>query len=183
MTADDPLVVDSGELIGLDESALRIGEAVLSWQEPVLKVSKPQNDGTPDDVLQSHLGLPIFSKRLRDAAEAAGIADVQYLPVRVRRPNGVELTGFTIANVITRRSALDRARSDLEQFPDDYFLPERRGRIRALRTPVLLKQALDGCDVMRLEEFLPAIYVSERFKCVFEKHRLTGFSFHEVEVA
>jgi len=75
-TVEDPVVIDSGELIGMDRSALMKGERVASWDPPTLRVFKVVHDGAaPDDVLQNHLGLPIFSSRLRKAIEAAGIND------------------------------------------------------------------------------------------------------------
>lgn len=182
-TVDDPLVTDSAEL-GVDPERLDVGHLVEGWSELAwLRANKFENDGVPDDVLQNHLGLPIFSARLRAALEGAGVVGIQYLPVRLIRPNGQEITGFSIANIVERRRALDRARSDYDVFPDDYFLADRRGGVRGIRQAVLCVDALAGCDVARLDEFPSSVYVSERFKNVFEAGGFTGYSFREARAS
>jgi hypothetical protein len=180
-TIADPLVVDSHNLCGIDPEALSAGRPITGWPaEAYLKTSKRKNDGDPDDVLQNHLGVPVYSPRLRLALKDAGIVGFQFLPVRVYRPSGQSYEGFSIANVIELRPALDRTSSHIEVFPPDYFLPARRGLIRSLRTPVLRQNVLVGCDVVRLEEYPSSVYVSQRFKDVFDAGRFTGYSLHEV---
>jgi hypothetical protein len=179
---DDPLVVDSGELVGLDEAELWRGQIMESWAIPVLVVEDPANDGVPDDVLQNHLGLPIFSPRLRGALNAAGIGGIQYLEIEVARPNGARVVGYSIANITERRAALDTERSDFDRFPDDYFLPERRGRIRAVRMPILRGSSLGGCDIFRLDEYPVKFFVSQRFRDQFELGKFTGMEFAEIRV-
>jgi hypothetical protein len=183
-TVADPLVVDSHDFGGIEEARLRVGTVITDWTAFAwLRATAPEDDGTPDDVLQSHLTVPVFSDRLRSALERAKIATIQFLPVRVFRPSGEEIVGFHVANVLERRAGLDTTRSDFDAFPPDYFLPERRGRVRGLRKPVLRRQALERCDVMRLEEFPVTLYASQRFKDVFEGGKFTGYSFHEVETS
>lgn len=183
-TVDDPLVVDCADLNGFDETVFLTGQAIDAWDASAwFKATKPDDDGTPDDVLQNHLGLPIVSQRLRNALEDAGIRDIQYLPVTVIRSNGHRLAGFSIANVLRLVPALDLQRSDYDVFPQDYFLPARRGMVQGIRRAVLLRHALDGYDVIRLQEFKRGLYVSERFTTVFGAGRFTGYSFHEVPVS
>lgn len=182
-TVDNPLVVDSAEL-GVDPEDISCGERLERWGELArLSVTKAQNDGVPDDVLQNHLGLPVYSRRLRAALEASGIRGVQYLPIRVFRPNGEQISGFSIANIVEKRQALDRLRSDYDVFPDDYFLLERRGNVRGIRRAVLRAEALADCDIARLDEFPSSVYVSERFKAAFEAVRCTGYAFREVRTS
>lgn len=182
-TVENPLVVDSADL-GVDSECLDIGRWLEQWSDLArMRVMKPQNDGTPDDVLQNHLGLPVYSERLREAMAAAGVRGIQYLPVHVVRPNGKKVAGFAIANIVERRRALDRKRSDYDVFPDDYFLPERRGSVRGVRRVVLRADALAGCDIIRLDDFPSGVYVSERFKCTFEAHGFTGYSFREIALS
>jgi hypothetical protein len=179
-TVDNPLVVDAADL-GIDPQNLAVGHSLESWSELArLRTTKPENDGMPDDVLQNHLGLPVYSSRLRAALAGAEIRGIQYLPVRLFRPNGQEVAGFSIANITERREALDRSSSDYDVFPDDYFLSDRRGKVRGIRRVVLRAKALAGCDSARLDEFPSSVYVSERFKNVFEAGRYTGYSFREV---
>lgn len=180
-TVKNPLVVDEDNL-PFDASVLREGKEIRSWPASVrVGTHRRDYDGDADDVLQNHLGVPIFSPRLRSALMALDIRGFQYLAVSVFRPNGSELSGFSFANIIERRPALDRARSDVELHPSDYFIAERRGRIRVINRAVLSSAALAGCDAVRLDEFNASVYLSERFKSMFEFGRYTGYSFSEVE--
>lgn len=79
--------------------------------------------------------------------------------------------------------ALDRKLSRYDVFPDDYFLPQRRGQIGVINMPVLMRSALIGFDIIRLAPYTAPIYVSERFVRACEGIDCTGFSFHEVETS
>ena len=182
-TVEDPLVVDSADL-GMDPDRLDAGEPVERWSELAwLRAKKLENDGVPDDVLQNHLGIPVYSNRLRAALERAVVQGIQYLPIRLFRPSGQEISGFSVANIIEKRRALDRTRSTYDVFPDDYFLTDRRGGVRSIRVATLRAEALTGCDIVRLEEFPSSIYVSERFTKTFNKGGHTGYSFREVSLS
>ncbi len=180
-TVADPYVADEGD-IGVEDWQLREGKHLEKWSaQSWIRAAKPGNDGDPDDVLQSYLGVPIYSSRLRAALAESGVdGDIQYLPLRVLRPNGEEIDGFAIANITTVRDALDRKRSDISLFADNFPAPSKRGQISAVRKPVLLGNRLAGCDIFRLDGYPVAYYVSERFKVAFEKGRFTGYSFREV---
>jgi hypothetical protein len=179
-TVPDPYVADDGD-IGMQDWMLRSGQAIGNWPKDAwIKAAEPENDGDPDDVLQSYLGVPIYSARLRVALGEIGMGDIQYLPIRVLRPNGEEIEGFSIANITTVRDALDRKRSDISRFADNFPAPSKRGLISAVRKTVLLGSRLGGCDIFRLDGYRVAYYVSERFKEVFEKGGFTGYSFHGV---
>jgi hypothetical protein len=178
----NPYVADQGDL-GMEDWLLRQGKQIENWSEQSwVKASTPDDDGDPDDVLQSYLGVPIYSIRFRSALREHGVDDIQYLPLRVLRPDGDEIKGFTVANITTVRDALDREQSDISLFGSDYVIERRRGQISAVRKPVLLASRLADCDIFRLEGYLPAYYVSERFKEVFERGKFTGYSFREVKV-
>ncbi len=182
-TAANPLVTDSHDLRGYDEYAFMRGSQFTNWDPTSwLKASRPENDGDPDDALQNHLGLPVYSARLSNALTASGIHEIQYLPVQILRPSGECVLGFSIANTLSVVSALDIAHSDYDTFPDDYFLPERRGRIAGLRRAILRASALHGHDVVRLAEFPFDIFVAEAFRSTFDSAECTGYSFVEVEI-
>jgi len=180
----NPFIAESSFLNGLDESSFERGESIGDW-DPVawLAARKALNDGEPDDVLQNSLGLPVFSSRLQQALLAAGIDDVEYLPIHVRRPSGEEIAGFAIANVLRLVEALDVPRSDVSVFPQDYFLLDRRGRVSAIRRAVLRESRLWERDIVRLFEFPSSVYVSERFRDVFVSAGCTGFGFVRVETS
>jgi len=174
-----PYIAGAGD-IGVDDWRLRQGQELDSWSAKSWIKAQSSEDGDPDDVLQSYVGVPIYSARLRAALEESGIGDIQYLPLRVLRSNGEEIKGFAVANITTVRDALDRTRSDISLFADNFLVPSKRGQISAVRKSVLLASRLVGCDIFRLEGYRVAYYVSERLKEVFEGGRFTGYSFREV---
>ncbi len=177
----NPYVSNEGDLGSFEDWQLRQGREVLGWPDKAWIKADPRADGDPDDVLQTHLAVPIYSARLRDALAKSGISGLQYLRLKVLRVSGVELPGFEIANVVNKVAGLDLDRSDFSTYPDDYFLPERRGKISGLRRAVLRERALRGLDIFRLQEYLVAEYVSEKFVLAFRSAGCTGYSFREVQ--
>lgn len=183
-TVANPFVADTGDLKGFDRDDLTCGRRVEGWNpEAWVRASRSEDDGDPDDALQTHLALPIYSRRLRGALGEASILGIQYLPIETIRPDGSHFGGFAIANILSVQPALDFERSDYELFPNDYFLPQRRGKVRCLKTAVLRASRLKEHDILRLAEYDEDIYVSERFKIVFETGGFTGYSFHERDLS
>lgn len=179
----DPLVVDADDLRGLDPERLFDGKPVDEWNDGATLLSTSrEGDGQPDDALQNHLNCLVFSNRLRTALEDAQVKGFQFLPVRVFTSTGTRINGFSVANIIERRRALCPEKSDYDVFPVDYFLKERRGRIRALRRATLFANALRDTDAFRLDEYPQRAYVSERFVRIFDGERCTGLSFVEAPV-
>jgi hypothetical protein len=179
-TVARPLVVDTS-VPEIDRSELISARPIASWDPATsMRPSSADRDGTPDDALQNHLGLPIFSERLKRAIEAAEIGGVQFLPVHVNRSDGSQVGVFHIANVLNLTRALDRTRADYSVFPTDYFLERRRGEISGLRRPALRKAVLGGIDIMRLADYPEPLFASQRLRHVFESNGMTGYSFDEV---
>jgi hypothetical protein len=177
----NPLVVDEEDFGGIDPETLTSGYPVVGWsREALLRASRSEDDGDPDDALQNHLGLPVFSAPLREALERAGVVGgIQFLPVRVVRPDGDEISGFAVANITECRAAMDRDRSDFDSFPEDYVLAAKRGAVHRVRRAVLNPSALANTDIVRLKEYPQRIYVSEKFRRAFDNGQFTGLSFSE----
>jgi len=66
-------------------------------------------------------------------------------------------------------------------FPSNYFLPELRGEIRAIRKATLIKEIIKDKDAIRLEGYSNMLFVSDKIKNLFEKSGFTGASFVEVD--
>jgi hypothetical protein len=180
--AEGSLTIGEGELAGIETWELEQGVPVTSWSAPVLRGVDPAEDGAPDDALVNHLGLPIFSPRLQGALADGVRARIQYLPVRLIRCTGAEVDGYSIANILDTRIALDRERAEFSTFPPDYFLPERRGKISGVKTFVLKAESLINCDLIRLHEYKNAIVCSEHVKLLFDKNGFTGWGFRPVDL-
>lgn len=180
---EQPFVSNKDDLRGWEEWQLCQGKFVENWDSGAwIKSTKNETDGVPDDCLWNHLLLPIFSSRVQRALADARVEGVQYLPIRVLRPDGSEYFGYAIANVLNLPAALDRERCDFSVYPDDYFLPDRRGSVSGIRKAVLRKEFLQGFHIVRLKEFEVAVYVSQHFVDVYEKNKFTGYSFAPVQL-
>jgi hypothetical protein len=173
-------VANEGDLGDLEDD-LDVCQSIEAWPGAGwVRVGRNGREGDPDDVLQTCFSLPIYSLRLRSALDSAGISGIQYLPIQVIRATGEAIPDFCIANLLNCLDALDLERSIVERFPADYFLPGRRGRIRSVNHPILVRDVLTGYDIIRLSRYRASIYVSERFVRLFESERFTGYSFREV---
>jgi hypothetical protein len=178
------MVVDCLEIGRTKPEELLFGHKAIEWPDDAKATVGPDGvDGPPDDFLQNAFNLDILSARLFEALREAAIEGIQYLPLKVFTSRG-ELAGtFWIANVVTRLPALNTALSTYTIVPPDYFIEARRGEIAGLRKPVLKGEVLLGLDVLRLEEFFPPVFVSERFRNVVKFGRFNGCEFTPVEVA
>lgn len=155
-TVTTPFVGDEGDL-GDHESDLTACRQVENWQGNAwVRASRSERDGDPDDVLQTCFFVPIYSARLRAALEDAQITGIQYLPIHVLKMGGIKIPGFSVANILNCVDGLDAERSEVERFPDDYFLPARRGQIRSLNKVVLVGSAVDRYDILRLSGYFKA---------------------------
>ena len=179
-TVCNPYVADIDDLKGFNRDDFEMGRPIENWDQGAwISASRLEDDGDLDDVLQTHLALPIFSDRLHRALDVSGISGIQYLPIQAIRPNGVRIEGFSIANILNIVAALDLEKSDYDIFPNDYFLPQRRGRISGLRNVALRESEVEGYDIIRLSEYDVTICVSAKFRATFEKGGFTGYSFAE----
>jgi hypothetical protein len=173
--------VDGEDLHGFKSYDLQVGKRLRNWDpNACLRSISEEDDGEPDDVLLEHLKVPTFSRRLHEALSSAGVGgkDIQYLPVRVFRSTGEELEGYAFANVITRVAALDYEATDwgaLPPDPDEGIDPNTgRPAVQAIWRAALIEASLKGHDIIRLVEFFPPVFVSERFAEIFRDGEFTG---------
>ena len=181
---------EDDDLYGFNGGHLSLGNRIHDWNPNTWIRSKHRKyDGVPDDILSVHLGVPTFSRRLREALERADVGrkDVQYLPVHVFKSTGEELEGYAFANVITRIKALDYDRTDWGPLPPD---PEEgvdpdtgKPEVQAIWCAALKEAKLKGHDIIRLVEFFPPVYVSERFADVYRNGNFTGATLTPVIMA
>lgn len=159
------------------------GKHIHNWDmRSYLGVKTYQDDGNPDDVLQSNIFAPIYSNRLQ-VALSKEVKGIQYLPIVVKHYDNREIKGFAIANILNMVKALDLNQSDYDIRPNDYFISEKRGEIAALRKPVLIGRRILKFNIIRLYEYSGYVFVSEKFKNIFESNGFTGYSFHETKLS
>jgi hypothetical protein len=184
-TVLNPLVcgVDNLEKYDFNEWDFRKGETINNWNDNIFfKAKKNEDDGDPDDALQNHLGLPIYSERLINALNAENIKGIQYLKIKVYRPDDSLINGFCIANLLNFVEALDYQKSEYTRFRDDFPNPNVRGKISGVTKFVLKHKNIFKFDIIRLMDYKQRFFVSEKFKRIFEKHKFTGYSFEKIKI-
>jgi len=184
-TVKNPLVCnnDNLEQYGFQEDDFIIGKRIKDWRDVIsFRATDKKHDGKPDDVLQNHLMLPIYSDRLTSELMKEEINGIQYLPIRVLRPKNNEIKGFAIANIINFVEAFNYKKSDYTRFEDDFPNPTVRGKIAMVDNFVLYKNKLVGMDIIRLKDYNQRIFISENVKTIFDKNNFTGYSFREIKL-
>ncbi len=185
-TVKNPLVCDSDNFCenGFSESSFLQGKEIQSWNSNIFfQAKKKKNDGCPDDALQNHLMLPIYSSRLVARIMQANIAGIQYLPISILDSKGQKLDGFSLINFLFFIEAFDYDNSEFNRFSADFPNPNVRGKLAGVTKFVLKKERLVGLDVFRLRDYESRFFVSEKFKEIFETNKFTGYSFKKVELS
>jgi len=175
---------DKHDFKGLSENAIGTGLPIHNWDSTAwIQSTDPECDGPPDDVLQNHLGLKIYSPKLKKVLELANVSGIQYLPLKVRHRSGDEILDYSIANILNLPSVVDLVKSDYSVFMPDDPIKERWGTISSVHRMVLRQKDLSGFDIILPKEFPESVYVSEKFKRAFEAANCTGYGFQEVPLS
>jgi len=185
-TVKNPLVCDYSNIdeYGFSKWDFVNGELINNWNDNIIFQSKKKkNDGTPDDVLQNHLGLPIYSEKLKNALIVNRIDGIQFLKITILLSDNSQIDGFSIANFTNFIEALDHDRSKYTRFSDDFPNPNVRGKISGITKFILLQRKIIHFDIFRLKDFELRYFVSEKFKKIFDENNFTGYSFEEVELS
>lgn len=182
-TVEKPLVCSEGDLGGATESSFREGRELSTWSaEARVRATECESGEQPDDVLQTCFNIPIFSPRLLEGLDREGISGgFQRLSIRVEDARGRRYDGFHAVNILKVVPGLDMRLSVVERFGPER--PDRLGDIRDLRVPVLRQDAVIGVDLIRLREFPYLVFVSSRFRTVFQSLGCTGFGFKRVRTS
>lgn len=184
-TVKKALVCDDSnfEEYDFEEYDFKTGKEILNWPNDVFfKASQKKYDGIPDDALQNAYMIPVYSKKLMDELASAGIEGIQYSPVKVLNYKDEVQNIFCVANFLNYAEAFDFNKSIYNRFSEDFPNPNVKGAIAGIMKFVLIKEKLEGFDVIRLKEYNQRFFVSEKFVEVFEKNHFTGYSFKEVEL-
>ena len=184
--ASNPFVAnhDNLEKLGFTEEDFLSGVKINNWTSDVfLQAGDKSHDGVTDDVLQNHLVLPIFSQKLIRKLAFNDIVGIQYLPVRILRPDDVEIDGFSIANFTNFIAAMDYEKSEYNRFSPDFPNPYAAGKLAGVTKFVLYRDKLAEMNVVRLQDYHRAVFVSEAFRQIFLDNKFTGYSFKEIELS
>ena len=176
----DPMVcVTNLEDLKININRFRICKEFTSGENIKFFAKTEKSDGTPDDFLQNTEMVPIFSPRMREAIEEAGITGIQYIPIEVEHYNKEKLEGYCIANVLNSvPDALDIDKTIFWNRKSD------NGRLNVYVSSIKSENIPDNMDIFRLKyderfvtEYSTFIVVSERFKSIIAKNKFTGIGF------
>lgn len=134
------------DLLGRKLWEAKLGKRIDNWDPNASLCSRSRkDDGHADDLLRTHLAIPTFSSRFREALEYAGVAtgDIQYLPIRIFQSTGKEVRGYAMANIVSRVAALNYEESSmLEQ--DETEIDPLTGRTSlTIQNAQSVKQVID----------------------------------------
>jgi hypothetical protein len=158
-TVKHPFVCDCDNLEdhGFNEWDFLAGKKITKWIDTIIfQAKKKKNNGEPDDVLQNHLMIPVYSERLTRELNKNKMEGIQYLQLKILRANGENTSGFTIANIFNFVEALDLNKSDFSRYQDDFPNPHKRGQIARIRRYVLIRKKLHGLYIVRLKDYTQA---------------------------
>jgi hypothetical protein len=176
----DPMVCETNlEDLQIDKRIFRICKEFIGSEKIKFFAELEEDDGTPDDFLQNTEMVPIFSPRMREAIEEAGITGIQYIPIEVEHYNKEKLEGYCIANVLNSvPDALDIDKTIFWNSKSD------NGKLYVYVPSIKSENIPDNMDIFRLKyderfvtEYSTFIVVSERFKSIIAKNKFTGIGF------
>ena len=186
----ESLDVDEVDFKGFDPARLYTGELIEDWPDDVVFFSSEDEpwERADDALLNVYMDLrtfqvymfPIYSARLQTEIVTASIKDIQFLPCRVRDGKGVEVPGYSVANVLTVRSALDVTKSKLYYQDESLKPPNVLWNVKAIVTATLFADRVTGCHALRLPELPMMLFVSDKFRKAFKKIKGSGITFREV---
>jgi hypothetical protein len=172
---------NASDFNGVDSYDLQKGRRIDAWNRGSCLLSTSSRfDGPLTDVISESPNLLAFSERLSRSLKHANVAaeDIQYLPIKIYRSTGEMIEGYSLINVLARLEALDRERcfmlrENLEENDPQTGKPDVEG----IGKPALRSHVITGHDMIRLTEFFPPIFVSQRFADVFRSGGFTGAAF------
>jgi hypothetical protein len=178
---DGPLegVLSELELHGMEYWQLTSGQVVEYWDERNTAFSTGNRE--PDDMACTlfNLWIHVHSSRLRALLEDLRIADIQYLPLRVRQLGADrDLYGYHVANHLCLIDALDRDRSIYEEWGPER--PDKSGQLRDVRRAVLSTKRVGDSRLFRLKGWHAMVIVREDVRNAIENAGMTGSVFKEM---
>ncbi len=176
----DPMVCETNlEDLKINKRIFRICKEFTGSENIKFYAELKEDDGTPDDFLQNTEMVPIFSPRMREAIEEAGITGIQYIPIEVEHYNKEKLEGYCIANVLNSvPDALDIDKSIFWNSKSD------NGKLLLYIPSIKSEKVPDSIDIFRLKyderienDYSTFIVVSDKFKSIIAKNKFTGIGF------
>jgi hypothetical protein len=142
--------------------------------------------GPVTDFAQEVFGAPIARKALGSLIDELEPGVVQRIPITIiRKARGKTIPHgeYEILNILQLLDCVDPSRTIIDRYPEDYILPEERGKLRYLHNVTLLSEKVAGHHIFRLKMYHLFIMVSEMLKSRLEGQGYTGMWFTQVETS
>lgn len=119
----------------------------------------------------------IISERFKEIISCLPDINIQFLKVSLTDPEGNELLNkYYVANILDVVDAIDLKESEY----DIYSYKDIE--VYSFRKYALQSKMLNDKHIFRLKNSTIPIFVSEQFKKLVQKHRLSGVDFMEVKI-
>jgi hypothetical protein len=156
----------------------QIGQPVLDWKGiGWFAASEQEMEGPLEDVLRTSNLLPVFSERLKIALEDNHVMGMQFLPVKVYNSARRVLASYFLVNILNAIHALNEPQSIVKRTSVKLKDGTVKEWISWISKPVFYRSRLAGHDIVNLPGYFNAIYVSSRFKDLFNAGSFTGIGF------
>jgi hypothetical protein len=137
----------------------------LAQQRPTgsVQINAVPNDGyqgEPADL--QDLNVPIMSKRLKAAMDAAGVDNINYLPITLKNTETGQVYDYFAFNLLGLVSAADRAQSKMASYDGDFVGDSQ------VYDLVIDESKCGGLLMFRLKEKFSAVIVHEKVKKAVE---------------
>lgn len=148
------------------------GKPILEWDKDEFYFSTIRDYAFNfTDILRNNADWLLMSNPLKEKLEKSGINGVQFLEVTIDS-DVPEFCPYWFANVFCMEGALNWDKSE-------YTTIGTPPQIASLKKVVLNCTQIKKVDIFRLPEFFPSIYVSEKFKTLFESNSFSGAKFQK----
>jgi len=154
----------------------RVGApAQLPPPGPVVIEAVPHEGYTGHPVELNDGSIPLMSKRIREALDAAGVDNIVYFPVTLRNPETGQTYEYFAFNLIGLVAAADLGQSNIASTDGDFTGDSQ------VYDLALDESKCGGFAMFRLKEKFSAIVVHRRVKETIESRGITALTFMKPE--
>lgn len=156
---------------------LNKGKVLRDYNEKIIFYYDKNNGNIPTDYIANDLGWFIISHKFKKILENMGISNVQYIPIEIREESTNDIiTGYNIVNIVGLVDGLNLEESV-------YKVLKVRGQEHiSVVKPVLDSNKLKDLNLVRIKNYIFALFASDALKNELEKNNITGCDFLEVKV-
>lgn len=179
MTGTKDVILHCNDDYGISQNSLIVGRYFYNWDERFKFYYNAEEGEIWTDYIANDKGWFVVSDRLKSILERVNTS-IQFIDVNVYDVNNNKIDRkYYIANILKIVDALCLEKSR-------YFETDVKGigKIYIISKYGIYEKKTEDADVFKLNNHQQVpIFVSEKFKDITEKEKITGISFMEIAVA